>query len=184
MISVARAKDSAKTQEANKRSKRERERYVRRADRRLSRSRRSRLAIEIAISPIAITIAPIEIVISRLRSLLLSGFDDFFLGFGFCLCFEEWMILCIRLVTEKMWENVSNKYKMCFLRYFQEHNQTSENIFRNIFWNATKHMKIFSFSENSISRKYLFSGNTFTQTKRSLSHKQFLINYGWIFSYC
>ena len=54
MISVARAKDSAKTQEANKRSKRERERYVRRADRRLSRSRRSRLAIEIAISPIAI----------------------------------------------------------------------------------------------------------------------------------
>ena len=67
---------------------------------------------------------------------------------GFCLCFEEWMILCIRLVIEKMWENVSNKYKMCFLRYFQEHNQTSENIFRNIFWNATKHMKIFSFPEN------------------------------------
>ena len=84
MISVARAKDSAKTQEANKRSKRERERYVHRADRRLSRSRRSRLAIEIAI-----TIAPIEIAISRLRSRLLSGFDDFFLGFGFCLCFEE-----------------------------------------------------------------------------------------------
>ena len=43
-------------------------------------------------------------------------------------------------------ENVSNKYKMCFLRYFQEHNQTSENIFWNIFWNATKHMKIFFFS--------------------------------------
>ena len=44
-------------------------------------------------------------------------------------------------------ENVSNMYKMCFLRYFQEHNQTSENIFRNIFWNATKHIKIFSFPE-------------------------------------
>ena len=30
---------------------------------------------------------------------------------GFCLCFyiKEWMILYIRLTTEKMWENVSNK---------------------------------------------------------------------------
>ena len=37
--------------------------------------------------------------------------------------------------------------KMCFLWYFQEHNQTPENIFQNIFWNATKHMKTFSFSE-------------------------------------
>ena len=64
--------------------------------------------------------------------------------------------LCIRLVTEKM----------CFLWYFQEHNQTSENIFRNIFWNATKHMKTFSFSKNSISKKYLFSENTFTQTPK------------------
>ena len=33
----------------------------------------------------------------------------FFFFFGFCLCFEEWMILYIRLVIEKMWENVSNK---------------------------------------------------------------------------
>ena len=31
--------------------------------------------------------------------------------------------------------------------------QTSENIFRKIFWNATKHMKTFSFPENSISGK-------------------------------
>ena len=73
--------------------------------------------------------------------------------------------------NEKMWENVSNKYKMCFLKYFQEHNQTSENIFQNIFWNATKHMKIFSFPENSISGKYLFFGNAFTRTKRSLTWK-------------
>ena len=58
---------------------------------------------------------------------------------------------------------------MCFLWYFQEYNQTSENIFRNFFWNATKHMKTFSFPENSISGKYLFSGNTFTRTKRSLN---------------
>ena len=67
----------------------------------------------------------------------------------FFLCFEEWMILYIRLATEKIWENVSNKYKMCFLWYFQEHNQTSENIF----WNATKHMKTFFFPKNSISGK-------------------------------
>ena len=73
---------------------------------------------------------------------------------------------------------------MCFLWYFQEYNQIPENIFRNIFWNATKHMKTFSFPENNISgkwnifRKYFytnqtepkipFSGNAFTRTKRSL----------------
>ena len=37
---------------------------------------------------------------------------------------------------------------MCFLYYFQEYNQTPENIFQNIFWNTTKHLKIFSFPEN------------------------------------
>ena len=63
---------------------------------------------------------------------------------------------------------------MCFLWYFQEHNQTLENIFRNIFWNATKHMKTFSFPENRI-----FSGNTFTRTKRSLKLKTMVI----VFSY-
>ena len=72
----------------------------------------------------------------------------FFSGFCLCFCIEEWMILYIFLATEKMWENVSNKQKMCFLWYFQEYNQTPKNIFRNIFWNATKRMKIFSFSEN------------------------------------
>ena len=38
--------------------------------------------------------------------------------------------------------------KMGFLEHFQEYNQTPENIFQNIFWNATKHLKIFSFAEN------------------------------------
>ena len=32
--------------------------------------------------------------------------------------------------------------------------QTPENIFQKIFWNATKHMKTFSFLENSISGKW------------------------------
>ena len=38
--------------------------------------------------------------------------------------------------------------KMGFLEHFQEYNQTPENIFQNIFWNATKHLKIFFFPEN------------------------------------
>ena len=56
---------------------------------------------------------------------------------------------------------------MCLLWYFQEYNQTSKNIFRNIFWNATKHMKIFSFLKNSIFEKHLFSKNTFTRKRVS-----------------
>ena len=43
---------------------------------------------------------------------------------------------------------------MCFLWYFQEHNQILENIFQNIFWNAIKHIKTFSFPENSIFEKW------------------------------
>ena len=79
------------------------------------------------------------------------------------------MVLYICLEAEKMWENVRNKKKMCFIYYFQQHNQTLENIFQNIFWNATKHLKIFSFPENSIFKKYLFSGKYFTWTKHNLS---------------
>ena len=52
---------------------------------------------------------------------------------------------------------------MSFLEHFQEYNKTPENIFQNIFWNATKYLKIFSFPKNSISGKY------FTGTKHSLS---------------
>ena len=62
-----------------------------------------------------------------LPSLNLTGFDDFF--FGFCPCFSGFCL---------------------FLLLFQ----TLENIFRNFFWNATKHMKTFSFPENNISGKY------------------------------
>ena len=101
---------------------------------------------------------------SRLR---LSEFDDFFLGFV-CILRNEWYYIFI------WWPRKCEK--MCFLWYFQEHKQTSENIFRNIFWNATKHMKTFSFPENSIFGKYLFSRNTFTRTKRRLSRIVFLIH--------
>ena len=50
---------------------------------------------------------------------------------------------------------------MGFLEHFQEYNQTSEIIFQNIFWNATKHLKIFSFPENIfLSGKYFTSNQT------------------------
>ena len=32
---------------------------------------------------------------------------------------------------------------MYFLEHFQEHNQTPENNFQNMFWNATRHLKRF-----------------------------------------
>ena len=87
----------------------------------------------------------------------MTGFDDFFFFFWvlflLCFCIEEWYYIYLF----GSWENVCN---MCFLWYFQKHNQTPENIFQNIFWNATKHL--FSFPENSISEKY------FTWTKHSL----------------
>ena len=96
----------------------------------------------------------------------LTGFDEFFLV-GFCFCVYLLRNGIIYLFGS--WENVRNKKKMCFLYYFQQHNQTLENIFQSIFWNATKHLKIFFFSKNSISGKYLFSGKYFTWTKHSLN---------------
>ena len=89
----------------------------------------------------------------------LTGFDEFFLV-GFCFC--VYLLRNCIIYLFRSWENVRNKKKMCFLYYFQEHNQTLENIFQSIYWNATKHLKIFSFSKNSISKKYLFSGKYFT----------------------
>ena len=88
----------------------------------------------------------------------------------FWLGFDEFDRICVYLLRNGIiylfgsWENVRNKKKMCFLYYFQQHNQTLENIFQSIFWNATKHLKIFSFPENSI-----FSGKYFTWTKHSLT---------------
>ena len=77
---------------------------------------------------------------------------------------------------------------MCFLWYFQEHNQISENIFWNIFWNATKHMKHFPFRKIAFPENRIFSGNTFTRTKRSLCFKILgpvmdpqQISYSWLY---
>ena len=63
-------------------------------------------------------------------------------------------------MVEKMWET-SRKIA------FSEYNQTLENIFQSIFWNATKHLKIFSFLENIFTWKYFIPGKyfTFSQTQ-------------------
>ena len=51
---------------------------------------------------------------------------------------------------------------MGFLEHFQQNNQTLENIFQSIFWNATKHLKIFSFSKNIFTWKYFILEKYFT----------------------
>ena len=56
----------------------------------------------------------------------LTGFDEFFFD-GFCLCVYLLRNGIIYLFGS--WENVRKKKKMCFLYYFQQHNQTLENIF-------------------------------------------------------
>ena len=61
---------------------------------------------------------------------------------------------------------------MCFLYYFQQHNQILENIFQSIFWNATRHLKIFSFPENSIKyfpENILHEPNTALTTTKTLT---------------
>ena len=68
----------------------------------------------------------------------------FFVGFCFCVYLLRNGIIYLF----GSWENVRNKKKMCFLYYFQQYNQTLENIFQRIFWNATKYLKMFSFPEN------------------------------------
>ena len=120
------------------------------------------------------------------------GFDEFdriwWIFFSWVLMnltrsvFIYWeIVLYICLEAEKMWENVRNRKKMCFLYYFQQHNQTLENIFQNIFWNATKHLKKFSFPENNISGKYLFSRKYFSWTKHSLTFWILLIYKFYLF---
>ena len=89
-------------------------------------------------------------------SLNLTGFDDFFFLWVLSM-FLYWGMNDIVIFVwqlrkcEKMW--ITSR-KCVFYGIFQEHNQTPENIFRKIFWNATKHMKTFSFLENSISKKW------------------------------
>ena len=57
----------------------------------------------------------------------------------FLLGFDEFNRICVNLLKNCIiylfgsWENVRNNKKMCFPYYFQQHNQTLENIFQTIF---------------------------------------------------
>ena len=73
----------------------------------------------------------------------------FWVLFLLCSWTEKWYYIFVWKLR-KCEQQVENVLCIVFLRT----QQTLENIFQNIFWNATKHLKIFSFPENSISRKY------------------------------
>ena len=72
----------------------------------------------------------IYLSLSLPSSLNLTGFDEFFLV-GFC--FYVYLLRNGIIYLLGSWENVRHKKKMCFLYYFQQHNQTLENIFQSIF---------------------------------------------------
>ena len=73
----------------------------------------------------------------------------FWVLFLLCSWTEKWYYIFVWKLR-KCEQQVENVLCIVFLRT----QQTLENIFQNIFWNATKHLKIFSFPENSIFRKY------------------------------
>ena len=98
---------------------------------------------------------------SRLR---LFGFDDFFSRFR--LCFEEWMILYIRLVTEKMWVT-SRKY--VFYDIFKNTIKHQKIFFETFFEMQQNTWKHFPFRKIAFLENRIFFGNTFTRTKRSLT---------------
>ena len=67
----------------------------------------------------------------------------FWVFFGFCLCFSGFVFSFFFSKHQKIFFGL---FLLLFL--------TPKNIFRIIFWNATKHMKTFSFPENSIFEKW------------------------------
>ena len=58
--------------------------------------------------------------------------------------------------------------KNVFFMVFSRIQPNIRKYFPKIFLKCNQTHETFSFPENSISGKYLFSGNAFTQTKRSL----------------
>ena len=88
---------------------------------RRSQSREASIAIARSTMPIAIALS-----VQIWSDLMIF----FFSGFCLCFCIEKWMILYIRLATEKMWENVSKpNTRKYFSKHFLKCNQTLENIF-------------------------------------------------------
>ena len=118
-----------------------------RADRDLAKHRADR---DRSIAPHDLAPLRTQSPLSLPSSLNLTGFDDFFLGFV-CVSVlrNEWYYIFFWQLR-KCEQQVENVFSMVFSRT----QSIPKNIFRNIFWNATKHMKTFSFPKNSISGKY------------------------------
>ena len=91
---------------------------------------------------------------------------------GFCLCFEEWMILYICLVTEKMW---AISRKCVFYGIFKNTTKYHKIFFETFFEMQPNTWKHFPFRKIAFLENRIFSGNTFTRTKRSLR----LLHKGW-----
>ena len=56
-----------------------------------------------------------------------------------------------------------------FLKHFQEHNQTMENIFRNTSKNTTKYLKITSILKNIFTWKYFKDEKYFPSNQTQLT---------------
>ena len=98
----------------------------------------------------------------------------FLVFFLLCFCIEEWYYIFVWQLR-KCEQQVKNVFSTVFSRT----QPNTRKYFSKHFWNATKHLKIFSFLKNSISGKYLFSRKYFTWTKHSLSE----LNSTWIASF-
>ena len=85
---------------------------------------------------------------------------------GFCLCFEEWMILYIHLATEKMW---ATGRKCVFYGIFKNTTKHQKIFFETSFEMQPNTWKHFPFWKIAFPKNRIFSRNTFTRTKRSLN---------------
>ena len=92
----------------------------------------------------------------------------FFSGFCLCFCIKEWMILYIRLTTEKMW---ATSRKCVFYGIFKNTTKHQKIFFEMFFKMQPNTWKHFLFRKISFPKNGIFFGNAFTLTKRSLNLK-------------
>ena len=101
------------------------------------------------------------------RSREVSGFDDFFLGFV-CVLRNEWYYIFVwqPRKCEKMWET---SRKCVFYGIFKNTTKHQKIFFETFFEMQLNTRKYFPFRKIAFSENRIFSRNTFTRTKRSLS---------------
>ena len=97
---------------------------------------------------------------------------------GFCLCFEKWMILYIRLATEKIW---ATSRKCVFYGIFKNTTKHQKIFFENFFEMQPNTWKHFPFRKIVFLENRIFFGNTFTRTKQSLNQSNLHFQYIFIF---